>query len=407
MTDGGQRRRQAALVVAGAIVIAAGAIVVALVADRSASRNASRAAGNDPNGRVPTSVAIPAELSEAGATGIAKDGWTGQQAEVQLAGGPAVELVVRGTTPVLHQFLVLMIGRITIAAVNVTRGRFQVRALAPPSYGNREIRMRFAQRARLPAPDSRFEAARLSYVGPAGGPTPAAVAFPRSQGTGRTHGVFADGWATRRSSFLLAGGGPATLTIAGKVPAMRRQHLRIDVDRVRVFDDDVNPGSLDLRLPLTPSRADRYVELEFTREIHLADPDPRTASALLMSLRLAPLAASTTLDFPGSLAGSHGSFPGIYPDGWARRDVRFAIGAGGPLLRVELEDLIQDQTASFVVDGRRYATRPVRVGTTTYVLRLARPAGVHLVSIHFAKIAPISSDDRRPAAALLKVAATS
>jgi len=90
----------------------------------------------------------------------------GGDAYVVLAGGPAKDLVIRGSIPggAGGNLEVLVNGRRVYSAA-VAAGALSVQAPVPSSPGSRRVELRFSRTIRLRAPDLRPAAALLSFLG--------------------------------------------------------------------------------------------------------------------------------------------------------------------------------------------------------------------------------------------------
>ncbi len=99
-------------------------------------------------------------------SGLYEDGWMGADAYVVLAGGAAADLVVRGEVPpgAGKRLTILVNGR-PVFSTAIAPGALNVRVPVPASAAPRRVELRFAAMIKLPAPDLRPAAARLSFLG--------------------------------------------------------------------------------------------------------------------------------------------------------------------------------------------------------------------------------------------------
>lgn len=99
-------------------------------------------------------------------------------------------------------------------------------------------------------------------------------------------GIYADGWMTKHSYLTLGHGGNAALDVRAEVLGV--QHLTATVDGRVVASQTVGPGAIEVRVPLPGSGVRRNVQLAWNEAVALNEGDPRSVSARLISLRLAP-----------------------------------------------------------------------------------------------------------------------
>lgn len=100
-------------------------------------------------------------------------------------------------------------------------------------------------------------------------------------------GISEDGWVAAASYVQLAGGPPTRLAIHAVVPPGRQeQRVRIVVNGRVIASRNVEPGLLDLTIPLPASSGRRKIELRWLSVVRLPLPDGRTVTARLTFLGL-------------------------------------------------------------------------------------------------------------------------
>ncbi len=97
-------------------------------------------------------------------------------------------------------------------------------------------------------------------------------------------GIFEDGWLGQTSYVRLAGGPAASLAIRALVAHVKSQRLRVLVNGRTIDSRSVQPGLLDLNMPLPAAAGPRTVELQWAGETRLSALDPRHAAAHLTFL---------------------------------------------------------------------------------------------------------------------------
>jgi hypothetical protein len=118
---------------------------------------------------------------------------------------------------------------------------------------------------------------------------PLAIAdFPRGLANPNLEysGISEDGWIAEDAYAVFAGGPPRRLVVRGLVPGPGHQRLRISVNGRQIAARSVEPGKLEVVLPLAASKAPRRVELQWDVARPLPSPDGRPVSALLHFLGL-------------------------------------------------------------------------------------------------------------------------
>ena len=103
-------------------------------------------------------------------------------------------------------------------------------------------------------------------------------------------GIYGDGWVGDDSYVMLAGGPAADLVVHATASSVSGRRLIVFVDSRRVASTNVNPGALELRIPIPASDARRKVELRWARTVTLPAPDLRPVAALLSCLGVVPQA---------------------------------------------------------------------------------------------------------------------
>ena len=166
----------------------------------------------------------------------------------------------------------------------MTPGSLAVDVPLPASRGRRKIELRWAGVTQLGARDPRSAAARLTFLGVVGPPSalpsfPAALTDPGLAYSG----VFKDGWSQKSARFVLAGGRAGRLDLRAQ-DVTGGQRLEVRVNGRRVASQAVEPGQLELRVPIPASRSARTVELRWAKTARIAPNDPRQAAALLQSI---------------------------------------------------------------------------------------------------------------------------
>lgn len=101
-------------------------------------------------------------------------------------------------------------------------------------------------------------------------------------------GLYEDGWMGADAYAVLSGGAASDLVLRGEVPVGAGKHLTVLVNGRTVFSEAINPGALNIRIPVLATTGSRRVELRFAATIHLAAPDLRPATAHLSYLGLIP-----------------------------------------------------------------------------------------------------------------------
>jgi hypothetical protein len=105
-------------------------------------------------------------------------------------------------------------------------------------------------------------------------------------------GVYEDGWISKDSYFVLAGGTRASLVVRATIPPGATGQLEILLNGRRVTTMAADPGALAVNLPVPASSTPRRVDLRFTRAIRLPAPDLRPAAALLTFVGFVPRASN-------------------------------------------------------------------------------------------------------------------
>jgi hypothetical protein len=181
------------------------------------------------------------------------------------------------------------------------------------------------------------------------------------------------------------------------------QQLTITVNAEDVASETVEPGPLDLRIPLPPSRARRRVELHWAGTSLLSADDPRQVAALVKFLDVVPIRAPSALHLPSALANSGLDYAGIYRDGWVQQAayVVLAGGAAGDLV-IKGEAPDPGQHLRVTLDGRAVIDEKLEAGPIDVRARLPAADTVRRVELHWSEARPVASEDGRQASALLK-----
>lgn len=360
----------------------------------------------------PTQVVLPDDLSKPNviADGVASDGWVGKNASVALSGGAAAALVVRAQVPPLpngaSQRLTVAVNRSTIVNQTVQPGSLTLRLPIGPSRGVRSVGLAWSGAAPLSKADPRHLSARLLSVGLTrleGARTlklPAALSRPGVVYSG----IYADGWAQRDVSVVLAGGPTAVLRVT-LLTQHPRQQVSVLVDGDPLVTTAVAPGEDTVEAPLVANTAPRLIELRFAHAQPIAANDKRPAAALLRTIGLRALtsAAPGSIDLPAGLASRDLAYSGIYRDGWAERDVRVVIAGGkATSLAVAAQTAAKAQRMTVLVDGRRLGSARLRRGRDLVRVGLRASTGPRLVELRFARVARIAANDKRLASTLLQ-----
>jgi hypothetical protein len=219
-------------------------------------------------------------------------------------------------------------------------------------------------------------------------------------------GIYEDGWIGQTSYAKLSGGPAGHLVVrALVVPRSQGQRLRVIVNGRSVLSRTMKPGLLNVDVAIPPSARRRMVELRWAGATRLAAPDTRSAAAHLTFLGiLTPPAALRSI--PADLTKPGLVTSGVLKDGWLQKDARIVLagGAAGNLtLRANV--LADGQRLSVLVNGRTVASRVAKPGELDLSAPVPASASARAIELRWARTAPISSNDPRPAAALLQAIA--
>jgi len=230
-------------------------------------------------------------------SGIYDDGWLEQTSHVVLYGGAPGDLVLRADAlPHLGQHLEVVVDGETLFSEPVDPGAVAVRVPVPPTAGNRFVELRWATAAAVGADDVRRVAARLRFVGIVSGRAPHAIRRPEDLADPNldSAGVYLDGWLEQSSWVELAGGPPAELVVRALVQGRGAQHVDVVVDGRTVGSEAVQDRTLDFRVPVPATTANRRIELLWAAAFPISPDDPRQASAQLEFLGVAPVGSGTS-----------------------------------------------------------------------------------------------------------------
>jgi hypothetical protein len=217
-------------------------------------------------------------------------------------------------------------------------------------------------------------------------------------------GIYDDGWVTQSARVIVPGGDAADLVLRALVLPCDDQHLEIRVDGEVVASRVVAAGSLDLRVPVAASPAERHVELHWAQTTALNESDPREAAALLQFLNVTTQHAPAALRIPAGLSHPGAQYTGLSADGWAEQEARILL-AGGPdgtlVVRGQVPDDLQSQHLMIEVEGERVVDEDAAPGPFEFRAPVRFSDVERLVELRWTGAGAVSSSDARRAAALL------
>lgn len=365
----------------------------------------------------PTALRIPGGLSHPGAwhSGIYADGWVGQDARLVLAGGGDATLVVRGSVPerLPSQHLTLTVGGETVVDADAASGAFEFRAPIRASASERMVEMRWRAVDRVSSADSRSAAALLTFVGHTVGSAPRAIAhFPDDLANPNLvqTGIYPDGWTERRAVIDLAGGDAAELVIRADVPpALRPQHVEVQVGTDVLAMEEAAADEIDVRIRVPTTQGDRSIELRWAQDGPVSESDPRLAAARLTFIGLASGTLPNAIArFPSDLLNPNLVHSGIYADGWLAQESS-ALLVGGARAQLKLlahvPTHLSQQALDVLVDGAIVASVKRAAGVVDMRVDLVQSDAARLIVLRWARAEPLSAADPRRAAARLDLIA--
>jgi hypothetical protein len=224
----------------------------------------------------------------------------------------------------------------------------------------------------------------------------------------RYFGIYPDGWLERNAYVRLAPGGHADLVVRAQVLPAANQHVEVILDGRRVASRDLDPGPLELRVPVPATDQPRRVELRWRAVSAISRSDPRDAAARLEFVGVVPAAAAPRSigSFPADLNGLE--YTGIYDDGWLDKHVHVVLG-GGERATLDLQAFVLPQNGQqhleVIVNGCQVASCAVEPGAVAWRIPLQPSRSERDVELHWASTIRLKPPDLREAAALLKVLA--
>jgi hypothetical protein len=126
--------------------------------------------------RAPRAIrSVPGGLANLGLeySGIYEDGWIARESYAQLSAGGPDRLVIHALIPTgtPGQHLRLFVNGLLLQSRSVRPGELDLNLPLPASSGRRKIELRWTRLIRLPVPDGRSVAARLTFLGLSSGST--------------------------------------------------------------------------------------------------------------------------------------------------------------------------------------------------------------------------------------------
>lgn len=222
-------------------------------------------------------------------SGIHRDGWLDRNAWVILRGDAGMLVVRARVLPNPGQRLDVLVEGELVASEDAPGGPLSLRIPLLGTRVERRVELRWADVASIGGGDDRQVAGLLEFLGVVSGEPPAGI---RSVPHDLSHpgleyeGIYSDGWLERDVCVVLAGGDRATLVLRAELPPSRAQHLEVLVDGGVIESQHVDPGELELRIPVAASPSPRRIELRWSDAGPVSARDRREAAALLKVLAL-------------------------------------------------------------------------------------------------------------------------
>lgn len=352
----------------------------------------------------PAAVNVPADLANPGFTsaGIYADGWLEQRSSLVLRGGAAANLVIDANVPQQSmQTLAVDVNGALVASRTVAPGRLELSTPIPASAVPRVVRLRWAHVIQLSAKDRRRASAQLTRIAVA--MPPASVSMPKGLADPglSSSGIYKDGWSQQDASLMLAGGGAGNLVIQANVPKQTGQELTVTVDGNQVASQAVQPGKLDLRLPIPATASSRLVKLHWAQTTALAAPDTRRAAAQLT--RIAVVLPPQSVSVPTGLSDPGLTTSGVYADGWLQQNSLLVLAGGkAGTLAISAEYPGLDHAELIVsVNGQKVADRAVKPGTVDVHIPIAASQDARRIALHWSTTVHLAAPDTRTASARL------
>jgi hypothetical protein len=227
-------------------------------------------------------------------TGMYSDGWIGGNFTTYLLPRDAADiLVVQGELPELSASgatgttLHVTINGTSVGDRMVKPGSFAV-AVPVPS-GGFTLRIETSPLARLPEPDGRLIACRLTRFKLLDSADLSSATLPEGAllQVLDAHGIDSDGWAGQNVSLTLPTAHQGVLHLHLQLPewsGLTLQHLTVSVANETRPDIDLRPGANDVEIPLGGQQP--AIVLKSASPFKIPAPDGRVVSYLIESIRL-------------------------------------------------------------------------------------------------------------------------
>jgi len=346
-------------------------------------------------------------------SGIYEDGWIAQSGQVLLAPGPAGDLTVQvEVLPRSGQQLQVVVDGQVLASETVAAGPLAMRIPVPESPTPRNVELRWTGTTRLSDQDPREAAALLKSVEimpPRKSPPrrPFSIRLPGTLGSfGQDYtGIYRDGWVEKDAHVVLAGGGASRLVLRGYVFVQPRQHLEIVLDGESLFSENVEPGVLNLHLPIQASDSNRRIELRWGETAQVGPGDPREAAALIRFIGIhAGSAPKAQWHLPEDFEDPDLESGGVYEDGWLEQSSHLILAGGEKgvlVVRAEIP-AAPDQHLAILLNGSTLTAQAVAPGPLEVRVPVPPADSNRRIELLWRETVPVGPDDPRETAALLR-----
>lgn len=216
-------------------------------------------------------------------------------------------------------------------------------------------------------------------------------------------GIYDDGWLGSDSFVTLAGGKATDLVVrASLIPVQNHQHLTVLDNGRTVLSQTLEPGTVQLGVPIPASAGARRVELRWSSESSLYRGERRRVTARLQFIGLGDSGwLKPITQYPAELRQPGANYSGIYTDRWTMQTAYLALPAGGPAaaeLDVRVPN-IQGQHLDALVDGRRVLSTSAVPGTSRFDVPLPPSRSPRTLSLQWSKVTQLPAPDSRIVAA--------